>query len=343
MADPARVPVLVIGAGVSGLSCAKALAAAGRSPPVLERARGVGGRCATRRVDGHPMDFGVTFLHGRDRDFVAALDAVRATAISGWPRQVKGTGRPCQPAAFADGGLRVAFAEGVTAFPKHLAEGLELWLCATAVALEGRPGGVAVRLAEDATVEAGTVVLAMAAEQLSALLATLPGEPEAAAAAAVLGLAASEPCLAVMARYPDGVPAPDWHVCLPEASRALQLASNESSKRRSAGAALVYQAHPAWSRRHADDPAWPRALLDEAGRVLGPWAAAPCALEAHRWEYARSALDAELSGPMLLTLSGGGRLGLCGDRLGPGGGVEGAWISGRRLARRILEVEARGC
>ncbi|HYD41115.1 MAG TPA: NAD(P)-binding protein, partial [Anaeromyxobacter sp.] len=55
MPERARVPVLVVGAGVAGLSCARVLATAGRSAPVLDRARGVGGRCATRRVDDHPM------------------------------------------------------------------------------------------------------------------------------------------------------------------------------------------------------------------------------------------------------------------------------------------------
>jgi renalase len=339
--EPA-LPVLVVGAGVSGLSCARTLAAAGRSAPIMDRARGVGGRCATRRVDEHPMDFGVSFLHGRDPEFLSALDAVHATALPGWPRDVNGTGRPCQPDAFAPGERRVAFAEGVTAFPKHLASGLEVWLGTRAVALATRPGAVGVRLEDGTAVEARTVVLAMAAEQIQGLLATLPGEPEVEAARAVLALSASEPCLAVMALYPETVAAPAWQLALPERSRVLQLASNESSKRRIPGAAVVYQAHPAWSREHAADPGWPQALLEEAARLFGPWAAAPRRVESHRWEQARNGLAAELAAPMLLSLGGGGRLGLCGDRFGRGGGVEGAFLSGGRLARRILEVEADG-
>jgi predicted NAD/FAD-dependent oxidoreductase len=42
---------------------------------------------------------------------------------------------------------------------------------------------------------------------------------------------------------------------------------------------------------------------------------------------------------MLLSLPGGGRIGLCGDRFAPGGGVEAAWRSGRMLAGRILAGE----
>ena len=104
---------------------------------------------------------------------------------------------------------------------------------------------------------------------------------------------------------------------------------------------LVYQAHGAWSRRHLDDPRWPDALLAEAARILGPWAARPAAREPHRWEHARHDRSAELAAPLLLALEGGARLGIAGDWFAPGGGVEAAWRSGRALARRILDEEAR--
>ncbi len=339
MPETAPLPLLVVGAGVSGLSCARELAAAGSAPLVLDRARGVGGRCATRRLEEHPFDLGSSFLHGRDPDFLAAVGAVSGTALAGWPREVRGRGRPCQPEAFSEGERRLALAEGMTAFPKHLARGLEVRLGAAAVALEPGPGAVAVRLESGSVVQAGTVVLAMAAEEMASLLATAPGEPEIAAAAAVLRLSRSEPCLALAALYPQGVEAPAWQLALPEESRILQVASNESSKRRLPAAAVVYQAHPAWSREHADDPGWPQAMLAEAARLFGDWAGAPRLTHEHRWRFARAGLAAELSAPMLLRLRGGGRLGLCGDRFGRGGGMEGAWISGRALARRILAEE----
>ena len=117
----------------------------------------------------------------------------------------------------------------------------------------------------------------------------------------------------------------------------LQLVSHDSTKRPgSAPLALVLQARPSWSRAHLDDPGWPQALLAEAGRLLGPWASRPATTHAHRWSHARSDRSAELSGPLLLSLPGGGRLGVCGDRFAPGGGVEAAWRSGRLMAARLL-------
>jgi predicted NAD/FAD-dependent oxidoreductase len=334
-------PVVVVGAGVSGLSCARALAAAGRGVLVLDRARGVGGRCATRLFEGLPFDHGATFLHGRDPAFLAELRRVRATVIPGWPAAVRGTGQPCQAEAFTPGELRLAFVEGVNAFPRQLAEGLEVRLETTVSALEPIPGGLLLRLEGAEPLRAARVVLAVAAEQALRLLDTVPEPPpEVESARALLGLARSQACLVLLARYPDDVPQPSWQVCYPETSQVLQLLSNESSKRPGPGRlGLLLQARPAWSRAHLEDPAWAAALLEEAGRLLGPWAARPATSHPHRWSFARTDRSAELAGPMLFALAGGGRLGICGDRFAPGGGVEGAWRSGRKLAERLLAAE----
>ena len=67
--------VVVVGGGVSGLACARGLAAAGRGAVVVERASRVGGRCASRPFDGQLVDYGPLFFHGHQPAFLAALDA----------------------------------------------------------------------------------------------------------------------------------------------------------------------------------------------------------------------------------------------------------------------------
>lgn len=342
MADD-RATVVIVGAGVSGLACAQALAAAGRSVAVLERARGVGGRCATRRVEGQPVDFGVTFLHGRDPAFLAALAEVPARRLDGWPRATSGAGRPCQPAAFSPGERRLAFAEGNSAFPKHLAAGIDVRLRADVAGIEAAGPAVRLRLAEGAPIEAAEVVLALAAEQAHALLGTFPAAPiEIQSARGLLSLSRSQPCLTLMAAYPRSAPAPAWDALYPDDSRILQHLSHDSSKRAHAGMlAMVYQASAPWSAAHLEDPDWPTAVLREAERLLGPWAARPAVADAHRWSHARNDRSAELAGPMLLALPGGARLGICGDRFAPGAGLEAAWKSGRAMAARLLSEVAR--
>lgn len=331
-------PVIVVGAGVGGLACARALHAAGRSVIVLERARGVGGRCATRRVEGVPMDFGPTFLHGRTPEFLEALAGVPAQAISGWPMVVAGQGQPCQPAAFTPGEQRFAFAEGVTAFPRHLAKGLDVRLEQRVTRMTFAGARVLLETEGGEEYQSSVVVLALAAEQTRALLQTVAAPPpEIRGAAALLGLAHSQATLALLALYGEEAPELPWQLCLPRESKVLHLIANESSKRPTpAKRAVLFQARPAWSREHLDDAQWPAQVLEEAGRTLGAWAARPLTHSAHRWTWARNGRDSELTGPLLLSAPEGALLGVCGDRFAPGGGVEAAFTSGRALAARIL-------
>ena len=117
--------VVVIGAGVSGLECARTLRSRGIDATVVDRARGVGGRCATRRVNGAPMDHGPVFMHGSAPELLATLEQVAAERVE-WPAVVEGSGTPCLPRAFAKGEMRTAFTAGMTALPKHLAQGLDV-------------------------------------------------------------------------------------------------------------------------------------------------------------------------------------------------------------------------
>lgn len=68
--------VIVIGAGVSGLTCARALTERGFKVLVLEKSRSLGGRCATRLWNGHVVDHGVSCFTVRQEGFRNALDLI---------------------------------------------------------------------------------------------------------------------------------------------------------------------------------------------------------------------------------------------------------------------------
>jgi hypothetical protein len=338
--------VLIVGAGVSGLSCAATLLKSGADLAVVEQSRGVGGRCATWRADdGQPLDYGVTFLHGTEPDFCAQIAGVEgATVLPGWPERVHGHGVPCQPRAFGRRERRFAYVEGLSVWPKQLARGLPVHLRArvTSLGLEG--GAVTARCEDGRSFVARDVVLSAPCEQM---LGMLDRWTEAAVALegprGLLRMLGTVPCLTLLVTYPADAPEPGWHVLFPEESEVLLLVSNEGSKRpASSGRALVLQARAGWSREHIDDPPerFARAMLQEAARLLGPWAASPSWSRAHCWRQARTELSSELCGPMLLPLGAGVRLGLTGELFARGAGVEAAWSSGRLLGRRLAE-EAR--
>lgn len=332
--------VIVIGAGVAGLECARTLAACGRRVLVVDRARGVGGRCATRRFDDQPVDFGPIFLHGSDAAFLAALTSVPGvTALEDWPHRVDGRGAPCQPASFSPGERRFAFAEGLAAFPRHLAQGLTVKLSTRVLRLSVGERTLEVHTEAGEVLEARDVVVALALEQSRQLLSSLPPIEEVAGAVALLGLFSSVPCLMLIAGYGLQTPAPEWDVQYPEDSPALQLIAHDSAKRKSPRAkVLMLQARPRWSRQRLEVPAatWATELLAEAAGRVGAWAAQPLFTSPHRWSYARVDRGSELAQPLSLCLPGGQRLGLAGDLFAPGGGVQAAWLSGRRLAERLL-------
>ncbi len=324
--------VIVIGAGVAGLACARRLAAAGLRVIVLEKAKGVGGRCATRRVlDGQPVDHGVAFLHGSDASFLAALDAVDAARLDGWPFRVEGRGVPCQPDAYVLGSRRLAFVDGVSVFPKHLARGLDV---RKGVAVSEVEAG-RVRLANGEQLTAPRLVLTPPVEQLAALL---PHLPELAAAHTLLGWLATVPCLAVLAAYDPGLPPLGFDVLHPE-DGPLQIVSHDSNKRAAAThRVLVLQAGARGSEAWLEDPpdVWQERLLEAAAEKLGAWAGAPVWATAHRWLHARFPAGLGLGGPLLVELPEGRWIGLAGEAFAPSGGVEGAFASGERLARRML-------
>ncbi len=66
-------PVAIIGAGLSGLSCAQALQAAGVQVRVFERSSSIGGRCATQLWQGHLVDTGVQYFTAQSGEFKKEL------------------------------------------------------------------------------------------------------------------------------------------------------------------------------------------------------------------------------------------------------------------------------
>lgn len=331
--------VIVIGAGVAGLQCARQLQQAGRRPLVLERARGVGGRCATRRYEGQPIDFGPMFLHGSAAPFLQAVMNVDGVILHPtWSKRLEGEGAPCQPTAFDAAEQRAIIPAGMNAFPKHLATGLEVRL-QTQVDRLSVEGTLFKLQAGQETFACHDLVLALALEESLELLATLDSRPELESLRTLLTLFASVPSLTLLTAYPLSVPAPDWDLLYPEDSEVLQLVSQDSRKREQPRfLTLVLQARPRWSRERLELPeaTWAAELLEEAAQRIGAWVRKPLWTSPHRWRFARVDRGNELARPLLTRFPDGPRLGLAGDIFSPGGGVQAAWLSGSTLAQRLL-------
>ena len=331
--------VIVVGAGIAGLQCARRLAAAGADLLVVDRADKPGGRCATRMFDGQPVDYGPLFLHGNDAGFLSAINSVDGVRhIDGWPHTVHGRGAPCQPDAFAPFETRLAFAEGVNAFPQTLARGLPIQLRTQVIACTAKKGFMQVTDAAGTILTSRHLVLALALEQSMPFLHAWGQQGSGEGALGMLEMFSSRPCLTVIAGYPASVPAPDWDVCYPEDDPVLLLLSNESAKRpHAASRIMVYQGSARWSRQRmgSDTEQWARDLLEAAARRLGPWAAVPLWTHPHRWKYSRVDRANELAAPLRISV-GELRVGIIGDLFSPGGGLQAAWQAGDRLGAQLM-------
>ena len=105
-------PVVIVGAGLSGLVAAEQVAASGRPVIVLEASAEVGGRLATVEVGPGRADLGAQFFTTRSEAFVERVEALVAKGIVyEW----------CRGFNVVDGYPRYAVRGGMTALAAHLA------------------------------------------------------------------------------------------------------------------------------------------------------------------------------------------------------------------------------
>jgi renalase len=331
---PARAPVVVVGAGIAGLACARLLADAGLAVLVAERRRGVGGRMASRRVGGTVVDLGAQYVTASEPGLEALLRRLAATGqAEPWATRLGQVerGRIGGGGARETGRIRWAFPDGMATLAERLAVGLPLRLGTRVAELAPARRAWRVRTA-GGELAAGAVVLALPAPEAAGLLRGLPALAGLAEAA---GRVVYEPCWALAAGYPDAAP-PTWRGLFVRDDPALAWLAHDSSKRRDPPATvLVAHAGGDWSGAHArDDPGQAAAaLVAAAARVAGRWAARPAWTGGQLWPYAQ--LRAGLDEPFLLS-GGHAPVGCCGDWCA-GPKVEGAWRSGRRLGAALLE------
>jgi len=329
--------VAVVGAGIAGATCARTLADAGHVVRVFDKSRGVGGRMSTRRVS----------LAGADADAVLGLDhgtpcfAATGADFLGFVEQgqragllARWTPRLAPHSAALPGGVMWVATPDMPALCRVLLKDLPLHTLCTVdgVRRSGatwslESGGVSVADGFDA------VALAIPPQQAAALLGMHRPDWAARAQAAPM-----LPVWVLMGMTDAPATGGDWDLARPASGPLALVLRNDAKPARTvlAGQAQwVLHATPDWTGAHLDTPAdqvqamLQAALADCVGGAL-TWRF----VAVHRWLYATLAAvpgDESTAGAWW---DAGMGLGVCGDALA-GGGVEGAWRSGRALAARV--------
>src|SRR5271170_4065904 len=74
MANPINNDVVVVGAGMAGLTAARTLAEAGLKVLVVEAQDRIGGRIWTRHIGNEAIELGAEFIHGRPPELWALIE-----------------------------------------------------------------------------------------------------------------------------------------------------------------------------------------------------------------------------------------------------------------------------
>jgi hypothetical protein len=123
----AQPTVAVIGAGISGLTCARTLADHGLPVTVFEKSRGVGGRMATRRSDnGAAFDHGAQYFTVREERFQTYVDSWQhAGLVQRWTGRIVSL-HDQDTEQDKSSTARFVACPGVNSICRHLAENLDV-------------------------------------------------------------------------------------------------------------------------------------------------------------------------------------------------------------------------
>ena len=313
--------VVVVGAGLAGLSAGRSFAAAGHDVVLFDKGRSPGGRLATRRIGSATLDHGAQFFTIRSDRFAAVVEPHLASGlVYEWSR------------GFVDGGdgyPRYAVRGGMNALAKALAAGLDVRTSSMVFAIRRAPTGSThrwnVALDDGRSVPADALVVTCPVPQSYSLLVSASVELP-----AQLIRTEYDRTVALLVTL-DGEPTVGEPGGLQNPTDTLSFVSDNRRKGISAMDALTIHANAAWSESHWNDAhsALDAALRVEAAPFIGT--AIVTAAQVKKWRFATPRTP--WSDPCWIAAND--PLALAGDAFA-GPKIEGAVLSGLAAADALL-------
>ncbi|SHF65806.1 hypothetical protein SAMN02745148_03221 [Modicisalibacter ilicicola DSM 19980] len=327
----------IIGGGIAGLACGRALTAGGHAVELFEKSRGPGGRLASRRTPEAVFDIGAQYLTARNPEFQAEVRHWhQAGIVDRWPESLwvcDAEGWQRKP----DDPPRWVGTPRMSAVTRHLSRGLKLHSQRRIERLSGTAQNWWLQDSQDVRHGPFTrVVIALPLPQAERLLA-----PQGGLLARACQRVGMRPCWTAYALFDRPLthlasPSPDWQAAFINQGPLRFVTRNHSKPGRGGqGESLSLLASPEWSQANLEqDPQWVATRLLEAFAEHYPARLPGTRLvSAHRWRYAQPEARKEGDETREFLIDSRG-LALCGDGLSEGR-VEAAWLSGHRLGTHL--------
>ena len=323
MPEVQTTEVLVIGAGMAGLSAAVDLAAAGKDVLVIDKGRGLGGRLSNRRMNGAIAEHGAQFVTAKTPRFKALLDEwLDAGVVAEWWRSEEYDG--------SEGHPRYRGVPTMSAMAKALASGLNVRTATRALSVAKKDNGWRTILESGDLILSRQIVLASPVPQTIDLLAAEKVEISEAHRQQLESIE-YHPCIAVMATLSNSTEIPQ-NGALPISHGPIAWIADNEQKGVSEEPSVTIHANAEFSREN-----WSRnrlevgqELLNVAEQLLG---ASVVEFQVHAWLYSQPVTtEAE----PCLVVSEEPLMVLAGDVFG-GPKIEGAVVSGWAAAEVVLK------
>lgn len=324
--------ILIIGAGLTGLTAARELTRQGHVVTVLDKGRGVGGRLATRRLGNGCADHGAQYFSAQSPEFQALTQEMQqAGVVHEWHLEES------DPASFRH--PRWVGSGGMNGMAKYLARGLDVRMGCLVTRVEPAKNGwhISAEIAGNPmTINADVVVITIPVPQALALCEA-SGLTLTALDRAALAAIDYAPCLAVMLQLsqpsqlpkPGGLKQTDGEA---QHSPVAWLADNLQKGISPNQPTLTLHASHEFSQLHLDDvdqEALIPALLADVARYVPTETI--MAEQIHRWRYSNAIkrhpdrfLSAQAHAPLFFGGDGFGN-----------GNIEGAFLSGFAMAKAV--------
>ena len=324
MSSTHNTDILIIGAGLAGLSAANDLQQKGHSLLVIDKGRGLGGRLAGRRIGEAAFDHGAQFMTARESRFKAAVASwIEAGVAEEWYSSYPG-----QP----NGHPRYRGVPTMTAVAKHLAADIDVMSNTRVEAISQQQTQWLAALDNGEKIIANKLLITSPVPQTLDLLATgniaLPADKQ-----ARLARIEYESCIAVMAilNGPTVIEAPGA-IALDKGPIAW-IADNLQKGVSKIPAVTIHGSGEFSALHFEQDPkAMGQQLIDAAAPYLG--GAQVTEYQVHGWRYSKPTIVDDAPCMLLSEATDLPPLVLAGDAFaGPRfeGAVQSGWAAAKYL------------